>query len=155
MKTRLYVILGIVVVIIVVAAVVLRRPAQTQITHINIPLTEYPTVPPSAPSYTVPVHSIGSSGIAGTATFEDVSGAVAILLHIDGLEEESLAPSEIHFGACVAPGLLAYALGPPDAGESETDLAISLKEFNAKKPMAVLLYRSPQDRTVIACGDIP
>jgi hypothetical protein len=29
-----------------------------------------------------------------------------------------------------------------------------LKEFNTKKPMAILLYRSPQDQTIIACGDI-
>jgi hypothetical protein len=43
----------------------------------------------------------------------------------------------------------------PDAGESETDLSINLKQFNTQKPMAVILYQSTQDRTAIACGDIP
>jgi len=46
-------------------------------------------------------------------------------------------------------------MSAPDAGASETDLTINLKQFNAQGPMAVVLYKSPQDHTVIACGDIP
>jgi hypothetical protein len=122
----------------------------------NIPLPgQYPTIPPSAPAYTAVIQSVGASGVTGRATFEDVSGALAILLHIDGEEEDSIEPIEIHYGACSAPGPLAYLLVTPDAQESETDLSINLKQFNTQKPMAVVLYRSNQDRTVIACGDIP
>jgi len=127
--------------------------------QINLPSTQYPTIPPSAPEFTIPIHSIGSSGITGTLTFKDIAGSVAILIHLDGLppeeeSEESITPAELHQGTCAAPGSLAYAMSPPDAGESETDLAINLKEFNTQKPMAFILYRSTEDHTPIACGDI-
>jgi hypothetical protein len=154
-KTKLYIIIGIVAVSFLVAAVIIRHRAGSQISHFNIPTGQYPTVPPSAPAYTVVVHSLGYSGVTGTATFEDVSGALAIRLHIDGLEEDSLAAIELHYGACATSGPLAYVLVTPDAEESETDLSINLKQFNAQKPMAVILYRSTQDRTAIACGDLP
>jgi hypothetical protein len=127
--------------------------------QINLPTVQYPTIPPSAPEFTVVIHSLDSSGITGTATFKDIAGAVAILLRFDGLpaeeeSEESIMPAELHYGTCTAPGSLAYPMSPPDAGESETDLSINLKEFNTQKPMAVILYKSAQDHTAIACGDI-
>ena len=154
-KTRLYFLLGIIVVMIIVAAILMRHPGSNRIIHINLPTDRFPTITPSAPAYTIVIHSVGGSGISGTATFEDISGVVAILLHIDGLEEESISPAEIHDGACAAPGPLAYVLVAPDAGESETDLSINLEQFNTQKPLAVVLYRSTQDRSAIACGDIP
>jgi len=126
--------------------------------QINIPTGFYPTIPPSAPAFTVPVHGIGS-GITGTVTFKDISGTVAILLHIDGTSveesEENIMPVELRYGSCTALGGLAYLMVAPDAGESETDLSINLKEFNTQRPMAFVLYRSAQDLTAIACGDIP
>jgi hypothetical protein len=127
--------------------------------QINVPTTQYPTIPPSAPAFTVSIHSLGPSGITGTATFKDIAGTVAILLHVDGLpddeeSEESIVPVELRYGTCTAPGALAYPMSAPDAGESETDLSINLKQFNTQKPMAILLYRSLQDHTEIACGDI-
>jgi hypothetical protein len=106
----------------------------------------------------VPIHTVGSSGVTGEATFKDIAGTVAILLSVEGLaedeEHESVNPAELHYGTCAAPGKLAYPMSPPDAGQSETDLSINLKELNTKKPLAILLYRSTQDRTVIACGDV-
>jgi len=127
--------------------------------QINIPTGFYPTIPPSAPAFTIPVHAIGQSGITGTVTFKDIAGTVAILLHIDGMSveesEENIMPVELRYGSCTALGGLAYPMVAPDAGESETDLSINLKEFNAQRPMAVVLYRSAQDLTAIACGDIP
>src|SRR6266508_1078808 len=133
--------------------------SSTATLQINLPSVQYPTIPPSAPEFTVPIHSVGSSGITGTVTFKDIAGVVAILLHIDGLpddeeSEESIVPAELRYGTCTALGALAYPLSAPDAGESETDLSINLKQFNTQKPMAVVLYRSLQDHTVIACGDI-
>ena len=127
--------------------------------QINIPTGFYPTIPPSAPAFTVPIHDIGQSGITGTVTFKDIAGAVAILLHIEGLpeeeSEENIMPVELRYGSCTALGALAYPMVAPDAGESETDLSINLKEFNTQRPMAVVLYRSALDLTEIACGDIP
>ena len=127
--------------------------------QINVPTTQYPTIPPSAPAFTVPIHSIGSSGVTGTATFKDIAGVVAILLHIDGPpedeENESITPVELRYGTCAALGPLAYPMSAPDAGESETDLSMNLKQFNTQRPMAVVLYRSTQDHTAIACGDVP
>lgn len=139
-----------------------RSPVNTSSTatlQINLPTTQYPTIPPSAPEFTVPIHSVGPSGITGTVTFKDIAGVVAILLHVDGLPEEEeseerIMPAELHYGTCATLGDLAYPMSPPDAGESETDLSINLKQFNTQKPMAIILYRSLQDHTVIACGDI-
>jgi hypothetical protein len=125
---------------------------------INLPTVQYPTVPASAPDFRVSIQSVGNSGITGTATFKDIGGVVAILLHIDGVstdeENESLMPAELHSGTCETLGPLAYPMSAPDAGESETDLTINLQQFNTQKPMAVVLYKSPQDHTVIACGDV-
>jgi hypothetical protein len=132
-------------------------PASTL--QINLPTVQYPTIPPSAPDFTVPIQSMGPSGITGTVTFKDIAGVVAILLKLDGLpteeeNEEDILPAELHFGTCADPGALAYPMSPPDAGESETDLSINLKQFNTQKPMAVILYRSLEEHTAIACGDV-
>jgi hypothetical protein len=129
--------------------------------QINLPTIQYPTIPASAPEFTVTINSLEASGVTGTATFKDIAGTVAILLKVEGLStaeeeesEESLVPAELHFGTCAVPGELAYPMSAPDAGQSETDLSINLEQFNAQKPMAVILYRSPQDHTAIACGDV-
>lgn len=133
--------------------------ASTPTLHINLPTTQYPTIPPSAPEFTVAILSTNSSGITGRAVFKDIAGVVAILLYLDGPptdeeSEEGIMPAELHFGTCADPGALAYPMSPPDAGQSETDLTINLNEFNTQKPMAILLYRSLQDHTVVACGDV-
>jgi hypothetical protein len=151
--------------LIVVLAILFQSTSQgspgspSSTLQINLPTVQYPTIPPSAPDFTVPIQSMGPSGITGTVTFKDIAGAVAILLKLDGLpteeeSEEDIVPAELHFGTCAAPGPLAYPMSPPDAGESETDLSINLKQFNTQKPMAVILYRSLQDHTAIACGDV-
>jgi len=141
-----------------------KAPAVTVATptiQINLPTIEYPTIPASAPEFMVTINSLESSGITGTAMFTDIAGTVAILLQVEGLStaeeeesEETIVPAELHFGTCAAPGELAYPMTAPDAGQSETDLSINLEQFNAQKPMAVILYRSPQDHTAIACGDV-
>ncbi len=138
----------------------LRGSASTSTIQINIPMTQYPTIPPSAPEFTVSMHSLDASGITGSVTLKDIAGTVAILLAVEGLpeeeeNEESIMPAEMRFGTCTAPGDLALPLTAPDAGTSETDLSINLKQFNTQRPMAVLLYRSTDDHTAIACGDIP
>jgi hypothetical protein len=137
----------------------LLNTSPTSTLQINIPDVEYPTIPPSAPEFSVPIQSLDNSGLTGTVTFKDVAGAVAILIRIEGLadneeSEEEIVPAELHHGTCAAPGELAYPMSPPDAGASETDLDINLKQFNTQKPMAVILYRSLQDHTPIACADV-
>ena len=165
-KKKQYLILGIVTVCFLIGGLTIWFQKSSISTssystlQINVPTTQYPTIPPSAPAFTVLIHSMGPSGITGTATFKDIAGTVAILLHVDGLpgdeeSEESIMPVELRYGTCTALGALAYPLAAPDAGESETDLTINLKQFNTQRPMAVILYRSAQDHTMIACGDIP
>jgi len=168
-QKKRYLIFGIVIVFLLIGGITIwvqrnSRGSPDSVSpfptpQINLPTVQYPTIPPSAPEFTVVIHSLDSSGITGTATFKDIAGAVAILLRFDGLpteeeSEESIMPAELHYGTCTAPGSLAYPMSPPDAGESETDLSINLKEFNTQKPMAVILYKSAQDHTAIACGDI-
>jgi hypothetical protein len=166
-KTKLYLIPGIVIVCFLIGGLIIRFQRTSHISRtsaspsatiqINVPETQYPTIPPSAPAFTASIHGLGPSAITGMATFKEVAGTVAILLHVDNLpgDEESIVPVELRYGTCAALGALAYPMTAPDAGESETDLSINLKQFSAQKPMAVVLYRSPQDHTVIACGDIP
>jgi hypothetical protein len=162
-EMKQYLILGIVTVCILFAISIFMTlfeaksqtlPIDTptaRMPHINIPSVQYPTIPPSAPSFTISVQSIGLSGVTGTAMFEDISGTVAILLHI----EEVITPVELRHGSCATLGALAYPLVSPDAGESETDLSINMKQLDTQKPLAVILYWSTEDRTAIACGDIP
>ncbi|HLO32188.1 MAG TPA: hypothetical protein VK249_23770 [Anaerolineales bacterium] len=169
MKQKLILPLGIVILFLLIGGFTIwlqraSRPAPTAASlppafQINVPTVQYPTIPPSDPAFTVPIYSVASSGVTGTVTFKDIAGTVAILLHVDGLPQDeesegSVLQVELHYGTCADPGALAYPMTAPDAGESETDLSINLKQFNQQRPMAVLLYRSPQDHTVIACGDI-
>ena len=169
-KQTQFLILRIVVIILVVAGVTLwlqriTSPSSIAVSatptlQINLPMTEYPTIPASAPEYTVNLQSLNDSGVSGNVTFKDIAGTVAILLYVQGPgggeeDEEALMPAELHHGSCAAPGDLAYPMTAPDAGQSETDLSINLKEFNAQRPMAVFLYRSTQDHTPIACADVP
>jgi hypothetical protein len=167
-KQKRYLIPGIVALgLLIGGAIWFQRTSQdspinissTPTLQINVPSIEYPTIPPSAPEFTVPIQSMGNSGITGKVTFKDIAGTVAILLYVDSPpedeeSEESIMPAELRYGTCTAPGSLAYPMSPPDAGQSETDLSINLKQFNTQKPMAVVLYRSLQDHTMIACGDI-
>lgn len=164
---RLYLILSIVLICLLVGGVGLwfqrmsrnSSAASEPAPAINVPSGQYPTLTPSAPAFTVQIRSLGGSGITGTATFQDIAGSVAILLHVDGLpeeeEDESVVPVELHSGSCAAPGALAYEMTAPDAGESETDLDINLQQFNTERPFAIVLYRSLEDHTAIACGDVP
>lgn len=167
-RAKLYLRLGIVIVAFLVLGLLIwfRRITSTSPTsissgatiQINVPTVQYPTIPASAPEFTVAIHNVGNSGVTGTATFKDIAGAVAILLHIEGLSEdeehENIVPVELRYGTCAAPGDLAYSMTSPDAGQSETDLSINLKQFNTQKPMAIFLYQSAQDHTAIACGDV-
>src|SRR5512144_593672 len=135
-RGRLYLILGMVILGFIVVGLTVRMQKSSALTpvnvsshstiQINVPTVQYPTIPPSAPSFTVPIHDIGSSGVTGTATFKDIAGTVAILLDVDWLSEdeehERINPAELHYGTCAAPGELAYPMSPPDAGESESDL---------------------------------
>jgi hypothetical protein len=167
MKNKLYLIPGVLVICFLIggAAAILFAQGQLSILNtpsayptsprINLPVVQYPTIPPSAPTYSVPIRSLDSSGVSGTATFQDIAGAVAIMLQVDGLGEEVIAPAELRSGTCADPGPLIYPMVAPDAGESETDLSINLKQFNTQRPMAVILYRSTTDHTAIACGNIP
>jgi hypothetical protein len=114
--------------------------------------------PDQPPHHPVSDHPCLCSGLHGD---HQQPGGFGILLKVEGLStaeeeesEESLVPAELHFGTCAVPGELAYPMSAPDAGQSETDLSINLEQFNAQKPMAVILYRSPQDHTAIACGDV-
>ena len=169
-KQTRFLILRVLVIILVVGGVTLwleriSRPASisasvTPTLQINLPMTEYPTIPASAPEFTVNLQRLNDSGVTGKVTFKDIAGTVAILLYVQspgggGEDEEALMPAELHHGSCAAPGDLAYPMTAPDAGQSETDLSINLKEFNTQRPMAVILYRSAQDHTPIACGDVP
>lgn len=175
-RLRLYFTLGIVFALLLVSGLIIwlqntnrppaistSNPTQSNLSiptiQINIPQTSYPTIPPSAPQYTISIQSLNLSGITGTATFKDISGTVAILLHVDGLpnDEEAdanIVPAELHHGTCTTLGSLAYPMSTLEADESETDLSISLKQFNAQKPWAIILFRSLQDHTALACGDI-
>src|SRR5689334_8945933 len=63
------------------------NPSSPATIQINLPTVEYPTIPPSAPEFTVSLQSIGNSGVSGKVTFKDIAGTVAILLHVDGLSE--------------------------------------------------------------------
>src|SRR5215208_5677830 len=93
-KKTLYLILGIVVAGLLVGGLTIRFQAASHTSQtspllfstpqINLPTVQYPTIPPSAPAFTVPIHSIGSSELTGKVTFRDISGTVAILLHLDG-----------------------------------------------------------------------
>ena len=56
--------------------------------QINLPTVQYPTIPASAPEFTVTIQSVGNSGITGTATFKDIAGVVAILLHLEGVSTD-------------------------------------------------------------------
>src|SRR5512138_1119936 len=92
-RARLYLLLGFVIVFFLAVGLLtrLQRPTPASPTHtsssgtlqINVPTVQYPTIPPSAPEFTVSIHSVGNSGVTGTATFKDIAGVVAILLQVD------------------------------------------------------------------------
>jgi hypothetical protein len=164
-QKKRYLILGILIVVLLIVGLTIRfqrasqRSSPESTLQIKVPTAQDSTILPSAPEYTISILSLGDSGITGTVTFKDIGGNIAILLYVNGLpedeeNEEMLLPVEIRYGTCAALGDLAYPMAAPDAGQSETDLLINLKEFNSQRPMAVVLYRSTQDHTVIACGDI-
>lgn len=139
---KFYIAAGIVVVLLFISVVMIHSRLSGQ------------TVTPSAPANTAVINRVSNSNVSGTAKLEDVSGQVAILLHIDGLPEESLNPVELHHGTCATGGNIMYVLDSPQASESETDLDVNLKQLNYQKPMFVIVYNSSQDRTPLACGDI-
>ena len=118
-----YLISGILAVGLLVAALTLwlqrtsqgsrTGPSSSATLQINVPTTEYPTIPASAPAFTVPIHSLGSSGISGKATFKDIAGTVAILLQFDGMPEDE--ESEEMMAAILS----GYSIGTP-ATRAET-----------------------------------
>ncbi len=102
------------------------------------------------------VFPIGNSNMSGTATLEDIAGSGVILLKFPSLSDdnESIVPAYIHEGTCRKMGKLKYTLAVPDAGESETDLDITVDQLKQLAPLTIDLEKSLKDKTVLACGDI-
>src|SRR5260221_3284644 len=83
-KPNLYLILGIAALCFLIGGITIwfqstshRSPignSSYSTPQINLPITEYPTIPPSAPAFTVSIHNLSLSGITGKVTFKDIAG---------------------------------------------------------------------------------
>jgi hypothetical protein len=104
---------------------------------------------------TASLDSMNSSGETGTVTIENVAGLAAILINLNNSPDEVLQPSKIYKGSCENTGSLMYTLTTPDAGQSETDLNITLAQFRKEMPMTLKIFNSIDANSPIAlCGNI-
>jgi len=112
--------------------------------------------------------SQNNSGIAGTATLNDIDGKVKVTLKLNavptgitgvigsvGISVGAAHPAHIHQGSCAALGAVKYPLASTVDGKSETTINASLANLKAQLPLAINVHKSSEEIGVyVACADI-
>jgi hypothetical protein len=106
----------------------------------------------------IPIQSLDGHTESGLATIREISNETVVLLNFKGdtQEEQEELPNtaSIIEGSCESPGVTKYELTSIDAGQSETDLNLHLKDFIEMRPLAIIVYKSVNEKTVLTCGNI-
>ena len=110
-----------------------------------------------AATVTAPLAAQNNSGIAGTATLEDVAGGqTRVTITVQGAPAGVALPVHIHEGSCAnlnpAPK---FNLTPIQNGRSETTINATVADITGGQH-AINAHKSAQELDVyVACGDIP
>jgi hypothetical protein len=113
-------------------------------------------------TFTVPISTMGESGVSGSAVLTAVDGGTSISLDISGLTAGGTASAALHAGTCSTPGASAAALPALTADATGKATASGSILFRGTESVAlstvadgdhvILVHQG--DRTV-ACGVIP
>jgi Cu/Zn superoxide dismutase len=104
---------------------------------------------------TVPLHSMGGSGVTGTALFSYDGTTTTVKLTVRHLKAGSVHAAHVHVARCSNPGHILYPFPDVHAGRNGIGVAsTSLTGPFAGKGWSVNVHVSTTNLTVIACGNV-
>ena len=116
--------------------------------------------PNTAETYSATLTSVGTSGIAGTASGSTASDSTMVTVNVSGASPNATLPWHIHEGKCgdASPPIVgdASAYPPISVGAGGTGSATAHVKvgLNEAKNYIVNVHASPTDLgTIVACGD--
>lgn len=96
------------------------------------------------------VQEANDSGITGWAEIRKDGEKSAVVLTLDGEDENQAYEAGIHGGSCAELGEMKYTLGEVSGGELEKGLEVNLQQVIAERPLAIEVRMSDER---VACGD--
>jgi hypothetical protein len=104
---------------------------------------------------TVRLHSMGNSGVTGTALFRYNGKTTRVKLTVRHLRAMSLHPAHIHLGRCSKMGAILHPFPVIHAGRNGIGVVrTSFAGPFSGKDWSVNVHVSPANLAVIACGNV-
>ena len=104
---------------------------------------------------TVQLRSMGKSGVTGTAVFTYDGTTTTVKLTVRHLKAGSLHPAHVHVARCSNPGAILYPF--PNVHAGKNGIGVVRTSFPGPftgKGWSVNVHVSPDDLTVISCGNV-
>lgn len=141
-------IIAIIIIVIVVSWVLITNSSVIQ-TQVKVPATS-----DTAKPHEVPLNTENNSNELGVATLTEGDGNMMIVVDLKGQPAGDAQPASINQGSCSSLGATQYPLPAINNGSSSTSLDLSLDILRQKLPLAVAIYKSTTDMSIVSCGDI-
>ena len=111
--------------------------------------------PGATTAVTVPLSSIGNSGVTGIAALSANGDTTGVSIRIQGAPADGIEPVHIHSGTCVSANPVpTYPLKTIQGGTSDSVVAAPLSVLTSGT-FVIEVFKSPSDlSTVIACGSL-
>jgi Cu/Zn superoxide dismutase len=104
---------------------------------------------------TVQLHSMGGSRVTGTAVFTYDGTTTTVKLSVKHLKAGSVHPAHVHVAGCSNPGRILYPFPDVHAGRNGSGVVrTSFAGPFTGKGWSVNVHVSPDDLTVISCGNV-
>ncbi len=135
------------------AAAEVARAAQSPTTGSGISPVTVTALTGATRNVTVPIVGLNGSNINGSATLTAIdAGRSRVQILATGSTDAH--PAEFHDGRCASfDSAPRWSLQPVQNGASTSELDVPFEQL-ARGGTAIVLHRSPQDETPVACGNV-
>ena len=122
---------------------------------INTSISKQPlAVPTIAKSgVSIVLSPINGSGVTGLATIVEKNGKVFVDIKVVNPPFVQ-QPASLNAGTCLKSGKVEFQLKNVFHGSSETTFDSNMEKFNKLLPLALNIYKSEEELSVVSCGQI-
>lgn len=157
-NTRSLIIGIIVVIVLVVTAIVVIRFVLANRGNDNNNDSEEQTTENTTPSLPVgdqvQLEEQQNSGTNGIASISNAEGKVRVSLNLSEYVPDTLQSAAVFTGKCDDRGSELYPLAATFNGQSVTTLETNPDQFNSRKPLSVVVFKSQESKDIAACGNL-
>ncbi len=121
---------------------------------VNKPAQVIPKKAPEPKTLTFIIEPIKPASVSGTLVLSESQQKAQLNLNLRNTLKNNLQPASLRKGSCAKPGESVYGLSSVENGNSLTILDIPIAGLLYRAPLAIMIYRDPQNPTTpVACGD--